>query len=65
LILAAAHNSSLMVWPLGVSLAVEGHLTNSRLMIGPLAFGGIVVSKKFINLNYKAISRERPRSIAK
>jgi hypothetical protein len=49
LILALAHKSSLIVCPLGVSFAVEGHLTNSRLMMGPRAFGASVVSRKFID----------------
>jgi hypothetical protein len=49
LILALAHKSSLIVCPLGVSLAVEGHLINIRLIIGPRAFGAIVVSRKFID----------------
>ena len=48
LILALSHKSSLIVCPLGVSFAVEGHLINSLLIIGPLAFGGAVVSRKFI-----------------
>ena len=48
LILALTHKSSLIVCPLGVSFAVEGHLINSRLIIGPRAFGGAVVSRKFI-----------------
>ena len=35
--------------PAGVSFAVEGHLINIRLIIGPRAFGAIVVSRKFID----------------
>jgi hypothetical protein len=49
LTLALAHKSSLIVCPLGVSFAVEGHLINIRLIIGPRAFGAIVVSRKFID----------------
>jgi hypothetical protein len=49
LTLAAAHNSSLMVCPVGVSFAVDGHRTRRRLMIGPVfSFRTVVVIKNFI-----------------
>jgi hypothetical protein len=40
--LAAAHNSSRIVWPLGVSLAVEGQRIRRRLMTGPFDFGALL-----------------------
>ena len=50
LTLAAAHKLSSIVLPVGVSFAVEGHLTRMRLMIGPFcSFGTVVVIKNFIN----------------
>jgi hypothetical protein len=40
-----------MVWPVGVSFAVEGHRTSKRLMTGPLfIFRGEVLAKNFIFL---------------
>jgi len=51
LTLAAAQSASSIVWPVGVSFAVEGHLTSSRLITGPVfAFGLAVVIKNFIKL---------------
>jgi len=41
LIFAAAHSSSRMVWPLGVSFAVEGQRMSKRLITGPFAFGAV------------------------
>src|SRR6266403_3799008 len=51
LIFAAAHSSSRIVWPLGVSLAVEGQRMSKRLITGPFAFGAVGRAKKCINKN--------------
>jgi hypothetical protein len=48
LTLAAAHKLSSIVLPVGVSFAVEGHLTRMRLMIGLFVSFGTVVAKNFI-----------------
>jgi hypothetical protein len=48
LTLAAAHKLSSIVLPVGVSFAVEGHLTKMRLMIGLFVSFGAVVAKNFI-----------------
>jgi hypothetical protein len=48
LTLAAAHKLSSIVLPVGVSFAVEGHLTRMRLMIGLFCSFGTVVAKNFI-----------------
>ena len=48
LIFAAAHNSSLIVWPLGVNFAVEGQRMSKRLITGPFAFGAVGRAKKCI-----------------
>jgi hypothetical protein len=51
-ILAAAQSFSSMVWPVGVSLAVDGQRTRSRLMIGPVfTFRGVAVSKNFMSFH--------------
>jgi hypothetical protein len=55
LTLAAAQSCSSMVWPVGVSFAVEGHRTSSRLMTGPfLSFRGEAVAKNFILILFYA-----------
>src|SRR5437764_15091168 len=54
LIFAAAHSSSRMVWPLGVSFAVEGQRMSKRLITGPFAFGAVGRAKKCINKNWLA-----------
>jgi len=47
--LAFAQSCSSMVWPVGVSLAVEGHLTSRRLITGPVfSLGAAVDVKNFI-----------------
>jgi len=48
LIFAAAHKLSLIVCPLGVSFAVDGHRMSKRLMTGPFAFGAVGRAKKCI-----------------
>jgi hypothetical protein len=48
LTLAPAHKLSSIVLPVGVSFAVEGHLTKMRLIIGLFVSFGTVVAKNFI-----------------
>ena len=49
LTLTTAQSCSSIVCPVGVSFAVEGHRTSSRLMTGPfLTFRGEAVAKNFI-----------------
>src|SRR5437868_1371493 len=59
LIFAAAHNSSLIVWPLGVSLAVEGQRMSKRLITGPFAFGAVGRAKKCINKDWVSRADKR------
>src|SRR5438477_3217826 len=52
--LVVSHNCSSMVCPVGVSFAVEGHLTNRRLMTGPFFCSVVII--KFLS---KAVNNPR------
>ena len=52
-----------MVWPLGVSFAVEGQRMSKRLMTGPFAFGAVGRAKKCINKIWLAESINDARFI--